>query len=73
MNPSPLVVYDMTFMQDLAALDVAVDRMPGGLLLKNLHSETQPEPKSVGTVFEPDLEAFNAMQPHAILVGSRMA
>ncbi|WP_114700509.1 siderophore ABC transporter substrate-binding protein [Psychrobacter proteolyticus] len=73
MNPSPLVVYDMTLMQDLAALDVAVDGMPGGLLLKNLHSETQPDPKSVGTVFEPDLEALNAMQPQAILVGSRMA
>jgi len=73
MNPSPLVVYDMTLMQDLAALDVAVDGMPSGLLLKNLHSETQPEPKTVGTVFEPDLEALNAMQPQAILVGSRMA
>ena len=73
MNPSPLVVYDMTLMQDLAALDVAVDGMPSGLLLNNLHSKTQPEPKSVGTVFEPDLEALNAMQPQAILVGSRMA
>lgn len=72
-NPSPLVVYDMSLMQDLAALDVAVDGMPSGLLLKNLHSETQPEPKEVGTVFEPDLEALNAMQPQAILVGSRMA
>lgn len=73
MNPSPLVVYDMTLMQDLAALDVAVDGMPSGLHLDNLHSETQPEPKAVGTVFEPDLEALNAMQPQAILVGSRMA
>ena len=72
-NPSPLVVYDMTLMQDLAALDVAVDGMPSGLHLDNLHSKTQPEPKSVGTVFEPDLEALNAMQPQAILVGSRMA
>ncbi|MGO2277204.1 MULTISPECIES: siderophore ABC transporter substrate-binding protein [unclassified Psychrobacter] len=73
MNPSPLVVYDMTLMQNLAALDVAVDGAPGGLLLENLHSETQPDPKAVGTVFEPDLEALNAMQPQAILVGSRMA
>lgn len=72
-NPSPLVVYDMTLMQNLAALDVAVDGMPSGLLLKNLRSETQPEPEAVGTVFEPDLEALNAMQPQAILVGSRMA
>jgi len=73
MNPSPLVVYDMTLMQNLAALDVAVDGAPGSLLLKNLNSETQPDPKAVGTVFEPDLEALNAMQPQAILVGSRMA
>ncbi|GAF61443.1 iron compound ABC uptake transporter substrate-binding protein PiuA [Psychrobacter sp. JCM 18903] len=73
MNPSPLVVYDMTLMQDLAALDVAVDGMPSGLKLNNLQSKTQPEPKTVGTVFEPDLEALNAMQPQAILVGSRMA
>ena len=72
-NPSPLVVYDMTLMQDLAALDVAVDGMPSGLKLNNLHSKTQPDPKEVGTVFEPDLEALNAMQPQAILVGSRMA
>ena len=72
-NPSPLVVYDMTLMQDLAALDVAVDGMPSGLKLDNLQSKTQPEPKEVGTVFEPDLEALNAMQPQAILVGSRMA
>lgn len=73
MNPSPLVVYDMTLMQDLAALDVAIDGMPSGLKLDNLQSKTQPEPKEVGTVFEPDLEALNAMQPQAILVGSRMA
>lgn len=72
-NPSPLVVYDMSLMQDLAALDVAIDGAPSGLRLDNLHSKTQPEPKNVGTVFEPDLEALNAMQPQAILIGSRMA
>lgn len=72
-NPSPLVVYDMTLMQDLAALDVAVDGIPSGLRLDNLQSKVHPDPKAVGTVFEPDLEALNAMQPQAILIGSRMA
>ena len=72
-NPSPLVVYDMTLMQDLAALDVAVNGMPSGLHLDNLQSKVHPDPKEVGTVFEPDLEALNAMQPQAILIGSRMA
>ena len=35
-NPSPLVVYDMTLMQDLAALDVAVDglRADSALIVK---------------------------------------
>ncbi|TXD98416.1 siderophore ABC transporter substrate-binding protein [Psychrobacter frigidicola] len=73
MNPSPIVVYDMTIMQDLAALDVAIDGKPSGLHLDNLQSKVQPDPKEVGTVFEPDLETLNAMQPQAILVGSRMA
>ena len=72
-NPSPIVVYDMSLMQDLAALDVAIDGKPSNLKLDNLQSKNQPNPKEVGTVFEPDLEALNAMQPQAILVGSRMA
>lgn len=72
-NPSPIAVYDMTLLQDLAALDVAVTGIPSGLKLDNLYSKKQPDPKQVGTVFEPDLEALNAMQPQAILVGSRMA
>lgn len=73
LNPSPIMVYDMSLMQDLAALDVAIDGKPSNLPLKNLQSAAQPNPKEVGTVFEPDLEALNAMQPQAILVGSRMA
>lgn len=72
-NPAPIVVYDMTLMQDLAALNVAVDGKPSGLHLNNLQAKTQPDSKEMGTVFEPDLEALNAMQPQAILVGSRMA
>ncbi|MGM8888463.1 ABC transporter substrate-binding protein, partial [Psychrobacter sp. 1U2] len=72
-NPSPIAVYDMTLLQDLAALDVAVTGIPSGLKLDNLYSKNQPDPEEVGTVFEPDLEALNAMQPQAILVGSRMA
>ena len=72
-NPSPIVVYDMSLMQDLAALDVAIEGKPSNLKLDNLQSKNQPNPKEVGTVFEPDLEALNAMQPQAILVGSRMA
>ena len=38
-NPSPIVVYDMSLMQDLAALDVAIDGKPSGLKLDNLQSK----------------------------------
>lgn len=73
MNPSPLVVYDMSLMQDLAALNVAIDGIPSGLHLDNLQPAALPDPEEVGTLFEPDLEALNAMQPQVILIGSRMA
>ena len=72
-NPHPVVVYDMTLMQDLAALGVEVEGMPSGLHLDNLKAANTPESREVGTLFEPNLEALNEMQPKAILIGSRMA
>ena len=72
-NPEPLAVYDMTLMQDLAALEVPVAGLPGSLRLDNLKAAGAPESKNIGTLFEPDMEALNQMQPKAILVGSRMA
>lgn len=72
-NPEPLAVYDMTLMQDLAALGVSVAGLPGNLHLDNLKAAGAPESRNIGTLFEPDMEALNQMQPKAILVGSRMA
>lgn len=72
-NPHPIAVYDMTLMQDLAALGVPVDGLPDNLPLDNLKAADTPESKKIGTLFEPDMEALNEMQPKAILVGSRMA
>lgn len=72
-NPHPLVVYDMTLMQDLAALGVEVEGMPSGLHLDNLKATNTPESRDVGTVFEPNMEVLNELQPKAILIGSRMA
>lgn len=72
-NPQPLAVYDMTAMQNLAALGVAVQGMPKNLPLDNLKATDTPEPKEIGTLFEPDLEALHALAPKAVFVGSRMA
>lgn len=72
-NPHPLAVYDMTAMQNLAVLGVAVEGMPSELRLTNLKSANTPDSAEIGTVLEPNLEALNALQPKAIIVGSRMA
>ncbi|PNK60094.1 siderophore ABC transporter substrate-binding protein [Psychrobacter sp. FDAARGOS_221] len=72
-NPSPVVVYDMTLLQDLAALGITVDGAPSNLYLDNLKAAVSSDSPDVGTVFEPNLEALSALQPQAILIGSRMA
>lgn len=72
-NPHPIAVYDMTLMQDLAALEVPVDGLPTNLHLDNLKAKDTPESQDIGTLFEPNMEMLNQMQPKAILVGSRMA
>ncbi|MCS4533369.1 siderophore ABC transporter substrate-binding protein [Neisseria montereyensis] len=72
-NPHPVAVYDMTILQNLSALNIPVEGMPGKLLLENLKAPNTPESKDIGTVFEPNLEVLNEMQPKAIFVGSRMA
>ncbi len=78
-NPNPIAVYDMTALQNLKALGVAVQGMPSAemtaerIATLNLKAEGTPEGKPVGTLFEPNLEALHALKPQAIFVGSRMA
>ena len=72
-NPHPLAVYDMTLMQDLAALGVEVEGLPNNLHLDNLKAANTPESRDIGTLFEPNMEVLNELQPKAILIGSRMA
>ena len=71
-NPRPIAVYDMTVMQDLTALGVPMDGTIGDPLLESLIM-SGATPQIVGTVFEPDLEALNALNPPAIFSGGRMA
>lgn len=78
-NPNPVAVYDMTALQNLAALGVAVQGMPSGemtaerIAMLQLKAEGTPDGTPVGTLFEPDLEALNTLKPKAVFVGSRMA
>lgn len=77
-NPNPLAVYDMTAMQNLSAIGVAVQGMPDltedRIALINLRADGVPPANSqIGTLFEPNLESLNALKPQAVFVGSRMA
>lgn len=72
-NPNPVAVYDMTLIQDLAALKVPVQGLPDNLLIDHAQADGTPKAESIGTIFEPDLEALNALQPQAIITGNRMA
>ncbi len=76
-NPAPIAVYDMTALQNLAALGVAVQGVPemeaDRVALLNLKAKDTPEGVPIGTVLEPNLEALNALKPQAVFVGSRMA
>lgn len=78
-NPSPIAVYDMTALQNLKALGVAVQGMPSAemtaerIATLNLKADGTPDGTSVGTLFEPNLEVLHGLKPQAIFVGSRMA
>lgn len=78
-NPNPIAVYDMTALQNLKALGVAVQGMPSAemtaerIATLNLKADGTPDGTSVGTLFEPNLEALHGLKPQAVFVGSRMA
>lgn len=72
-NARPLVVFDMSLMQNLAALGVAVDGIPTPYL-DNFVNPNLPAPTIIAAnPKEPNLEALHALQPAAILTGSRQA
>lgn len=76
-NPAPLAVYDMTALQNLTALGVAVQGFPDikddRALMLNLKAKDAPATTQIGTLFEPNLEALHGLKPQAVFVGSRMA
>lgn len=76
-NPNPIAVFDMTALQNLAALGVFVQGVPDvkadRVAMLNLKAQNSPDGTVVGTVFEPNLEALDTLKPQAVFVGSRMA
>lgn len=68
--PRTVAVYDIAALDTLAALGVPVAGVPGRLYLPRLESAVA-DAQIVGDIFEPDLEALNALAPDLVIVGTR--
>ncbi|WP_394690831.1 siderophore ABC transporter substrate-binding protein [Hoeflea sp.] len=69
-NPAKVAVFDVAAIDTLDALGVTIDGVPNRLYLERLQ-EKYAKAEVVGTLFEPDLEALNALAPDLIVVGGR--
>ncbi|MDF7676293.1 siderophore ABC transporter substrate-binding protein [Neisseriaceae bacterium ESL0693] len=72
LNPAKVAVFDMTSLDDLQALGVPVIGAPKKVLVPYLQ-QTLETANNIGTLFEPDLEALNALKPQLIIVSNRTA
>lgn len=69
-NPETVIVFDLSALDTLEALGVDVAGIPDGpmpAMLQHFKDGTE----KVGSLFEPDFEAVNALQPDLIIVASR--
>ena len=71
MRPETVIVYDLASLDTLDALGIDVDGVPDAPYPKALARFGEGGPEKVGTLFEPDLEAANALQPDLVVTGSR--
>ena len=70
--PQTVAVYDIAAIDTLDALGVTPAGVPDNLYVEYLADATQ-EAEVVGTLFEPDFEAINALAPDLVIVGGRSA
>jgi len=68
--PKTIAVFDIAAIDTLSALGVDIQGLPNNLYLSEL-APLGETAESVGTLFDPDLEALNALGPDLIIVGGR--
>ncbi|SDE82217.1 siderophore ABC transporter substrate-binding protein [Limimaricola pyoseonensis] len=68
--PQTVAVYDIAAIDTLTALGVTPAGVPDNLYLDRLAPLAETA-EAVGTLFEPDLEALNALAPDLVIVGGR--
>ena len=69
-TPDTVAVFDMAALDSLDALGVEVDATIANVYLDYLEDMAEGKPR-LGSLFEPDFEALNALQPDLIIAGGR--
>lgn len=69
-KPNRIAVFDIAAIDTLDALGVKIDGVSNNLYIDALKQKLGST-EQVGTLFEPDLEALNALAPELIIVGGR--
>lgn len=72
-DPKTVAVFNLAVLDDLDALGVPVAGVPSGPKPSYLAKYDQGKTAHIGSLFEPDYEAVNALQPDVILIGGRSA
>jgi iron complex transport system substrate-binding protein len=72
-TPNKIAVYDTGSIDTLHALGVKMDGVADVSKVLPYVKSSTAQSKNIGTVFEPNLEALNELQPDLIIVGTRTA
>src|SRR3712207_70706 len=72
-DPQRVVVFDVGVLSTLDSLGVEVAGVPEATYPESLSQYSGEEYAKVGSLFEPDYEAVNALEPDLIIVGGRSA
>lgn len=70
-NPATIAVFDMAALDTLEALGIEPQGTISNVYLDYLEDAAVEGAATVGTLFEPDMEALNALQPDLIIAGGR--
>ncbi|WP_416186709.1 siderophore ABC transporter substrate-binding protein [Fulvimarina sp. 2208YS6-2-32] len=70
-SPETVVVYDLATIDTLDGLGVAIDGVPAAPYPAHLADYAEDGTAKVGTLFEPDFEAVNALAPDLVITGGR--
>jgi iron complex transport system substrate-binding protein len=72
-DPETVVVFDLGVLATLDSLGIEADGVPEAAFPASLAEYGEDSHAKVGSLFEPDYEAVNALEPDLIIVGGRSA